>query len=172
MPDQQSGMLNQAFWLPSPRPGSEMAMVDAALAALDAAAALAHAGDRQHARELCAAVVFETQPVIAAHAELLRAAFYVLLMAHGFKLLSRLVLAISGRSVQVVMLPRTAGPIAPPQHREEQGCTIYLLDPRWLGRLSPDDMSLQRWCNAVVGRRDSPADLPAMTPAPRHLEPV
>jgi len=147
-------------------------MVDSAVAALNAASALACAGDRQRARELCAAIVFETQPLIAVRAELLRAALRALLMAHGFKLLSRVVMAISGRSVEMVVLPERAGPIAPPRRREEPGCTIYTLDPRWLDRLSPDDLFLRQWGNALVARRHRPADLPGTASAPSYLEPA
>ena len=89
MPDQQAEKRTRALLPSGPRPGSEEAMAAAARAALDAAAALARAGDRQRARELCAAVLFEAQPMIAARADLLRATLYALLTAHGFKLLSR-----------------------------------------------------------------------------------
>ncbi|HVC63527.1 MAG TPA: hypothetical protein VND19_24575 [Acetobacteraceae bacterium] len=144
-------------------------MADAAVAALDDAAALARAGDCQRARELCAAVVFEMQPIIAAHAELLRAALHALLTVRGFRLLSRMVTAISGRSVHVVMLPG-AGPIAPPRRREEAGRTIYILDPRWLDRLSRDDMYVRHWCNALITQRHGHPNRSATAHARRHLE--
>ncbi|MGA3397973.1 MAG: hypothetical protein ABSC95_02035 [Acetobacteraceae bacterium] len=147
-------------------------MAGAARAALDAAAALARTGDRQRAREHCAAVIFEAQPLIAAQAELLRAALYALLTAHGFRLLSRLVLAMSGTTLQVEVLPACAGPIAPPRQREEPGRTIYTLDPRWLDRLSPDDMFLRHWCDALVAQPHRHADAPGIAPVARHLEPV
>ncbi len=147
-------------------------MADAARAALDAAAALARSGNCQRARELCAAVAFEAQPLIATRADLLRSMVYALLAARGFRLLSRVALAVSGRTVQVILLPECGGPIAPPYQMEQSGRTIYALDPRWLDRLSPDDIFLRRWCDALIPRRQSPATAPGVAPASRHLEPA
>jgi hypothetical protein len=172
MTHQQTEQRIQACLPSNPRPWSEQATVDAARAALDAAVALARTGDRQCARQICAAVVFDAQPMIAARAELLGATLHALLMAHGFRLLSRVVLAMSGRSVQVALLREYAGPMLPPQGREEQGRTVYALDPRWLDRLSPDDMLFRHWCDALVAWRSGDAELPGTAPATRHLEPV
>ena len=147
-------------------------MADAARATLRAAVASARAGDRQRARELCAAVVFESQPLIAARADLLRAAFHALLVARGFKLLSRLALAISGRGIQLIELSDRAGPVAPPRRREEAGCAIYTLDPRWLDRLSPNDMFLRLWCDTLVAQRHTIAAPVAAAPVPRRLAEV
>jgi hypothetical protein len=147
-------------------------MAAAARASLDAAAALARAGDRQRARELCAAVLFEAQPMIAARADLLRATLYALLTAHGFKLLSRVLLAMTGRAVHVALLPMCDGPIAAPLSREEPGRTVYTLDPRWLERLSLDDMLLRHWSDALITRRPGQVDLTGAAPVSRHLEPV
>lgn len=147
-------------------------MADAARAGLDAAAALARTGNRLRARELCASVLFEMQPIIAARAGLLRAALHALLLAHGCNLLSRMVLAMSGRSVQLVLLRDCAGPIAPPRSREEPGRTIYALDERWIDRLSPDDMFFRQWCDALFAQRHEQADLPAAAHTVRHLEPA
>lgn len=156
----------------NPRPGADAAMADAALAALDAAVTAAQAGDLQRAREMCAAVVFDAQPMLAADRELLRGTLYALLVARAFKLLSRVVRAMSGRSLRVVVQPELAGPIAPPRMLAEPGRTICTLDPRWLDRLSPDDTLLRHWCDALIARRESRSDLPGIAPAARHLEPV
>jgi hypothetical protein len=172
MRDQQIESRTRESLRGNPRPWSENAMVDAARKALDAAVAMARSGDRQGARELCAAIVFDGQPIIAARAELLRRTVYALLVAHGFRLLSRVVLTMSGRSVQVTLLPYVAGPVVPPRMREEQWRTICMLDPRWIERLSPDDMLLQHWWDALVAHRNSRAAQPQAMPAARHLETV
>jgi hypothetical protein len=147
-------------------------MERAALAALNTAVRLARAGDCHGARELCATVVLEAQPIIAARKELLRAALHALLVAHGFKLLSRVVMAVSGRRLQVIVLPEEAGPIAPPRARQEPRRTTYALDPRWLARLSPDDMFLRHWCDALTAREPGRPVLVEPEPVPRRLEPV
>jgi hypothetical protein len=165
-------MLLQPFPLSNARPSSAEALADTAHAALDAAVALARTGNRQQAREICAAVIFEAQPMIAAHADLLRATVYVLLLAHAFGLLARLVGATSGRNVTVTLLPQCNGPIAPPHRRDELGRTNYMLDSRWLDRLSPDDMLLRHLCDALIARRYGQPGRPDATSASRHLEPA
>jgi hypothetical protein len=172
MPDQQLDRRPQAVSRTTPRPASEEAAAQATLAALVAAAAVARAGDRQRARELCAAVVFEAQPMIVARAELQRATLHALLTSHGFKLLSRVVLAMSGRSVQVELVPDCTGPVAPPRSLEAAGRTIYRVDPRWLDRLSPGDMFLRHWCDALIERRHGHVDGTAAMLVSRHLEPA
>jgi len=52
----------------------------------------------------------------------------------------------------VIVLPEQAGPIAPPHVREGPLRTTYVLDPRWLDRLSPDDMFLRHWCDVLTAR--------------------
>jgi hypothetical protein len=155
----------------TPRPASEEAAAEASLAVLVAAAAAAKGGDRQRARELCAAVVFEAQPMIVARAELQRATLHALLTSHGFKLLSRVVLAMSGRRVQVELVPDCTGPVAPPCSLEVAGRTVYRVDPRWLDRLSPGDMFMRHWCDALIDRRHGHPDA-AAAPVARHLEPA
>jgi hypothetical protein len=147
-------------------------MAGAVEAALTTAVALARAGDCRGARQVCAAVVLEAQPLIAARKELLAAALHALLVAEGFKLLSRVVMAVSGRSVRLVLLPEDAGPIAPPLVREEPWRTTYVLDPRWLARLAPDDMFLRHWCDALSAREAGRAVVAEPEPVLRHLEPV
>jgi hypothetical protein len=141
-------------------------------AALTAAVALARAGDCRGARQMCAAVVLDAQPIIAARKELLVVALHALLVAEGFKLLSRVVMAVSGRNVRVTLLPQDAGPIAPPLVREEPWRTTYVLDPRWLARLTPDDMFLRHWCDVLSAREPGPPVVAEPEPVLRHLEPV
>jgi hypothetical protein len=117
-------------------------------------------------------VVFEMQPMIATNAELLRATLHALLVAQGFKLLARVVFAVSKRRVQVVMLPAGAGPIAPPRSRDTQEATIYTVDPRWLEQLTPDDAFLCQWCDALVARQHGDATTPGTAPVAHQLEPV
>jgi hypothetical protein len=118
---------------------------------------LARNGEYQQAREGCAAVVFGLQPLIAARPDLLQATLRVLLLARGFRLLSRLVMAVSGRHVTVLLLPPTAGPVASPQPRETGGQTVYELDPRSLDRLASDDAVLRDWCAMLMARPDRDA---------------
>jgi hypothetical protein len=159
--------------LPSgPRPSSDDAMAGTVHAALTTAVALARAGDCRGARQMCAAVVLDAQPIIAARKELLVVALHALLVAEGFKLLSRVVMAVSGRNVRVTLLPQDAGPIAPPLVREEPWRTTYVLDPRWLARLTPDDMFLRHWCDVLSAREPGPPVVAEPEPVLRHLEPV
>jgi len=147
-------------------------MAGAVQAALTTAVALARGGDCRSARHLCATILLEAQPIIAARKELLAVALHALLVAEGFKLLSGVVMAVSGRSVQVILLPEDAGPIAPPLVREEPWRTTYVLDSRWLSRLTPEDMFLRQWCDALTAREAGRAVVADPEPVLRHLEPV
>ena len=172
MPDRRFDMFPPAPWPSGPRPASAEARASSVLAALTQAARLARTGDLRGARTLCAEIVLDAQPLIAARKELLRGALHALLLAQGFKLLARLVMAMSGHSVQVILLPEAAGPIAPPRVRQEARYTTYLLDPRWMAQLAPDDMFLRQWCDALIAYEpDRPVPV-APEPAARHLEPV
>jgi hypothetical protein len=141
-------------------------------AALSAAVALARVGDCRSARHLCATVVLGAQPIIAARKELLAVALHALLVAACFKLLSSVVIAVSGRRVQVILLPKDAGPIAPPLVREDPWRTSYVPDPRWLARLASDDMFLRHWCDVLSAREAGRAVVAEPEPVLRHLEPV
>jgi hypothetical protein len=147
-------------------------MAGAVQAALTTAVALARAGDCRGARQVCAAVVLDAQPLIAARKELLAVTLHALLVAEGFKLLSSVVMAVSGRSVRVILLPEDAGPIAPPLVREEPWRTTYVLDSRWLALLAPDDIFLRHWCDALTPREPGPPVVAEPKPVLRHLEPV
>jgi len=116
--------------------------------------------------------VLDAQPLIAARKELLAVTLHALLVAEGFKLLSSVVMAVSGRSVRVILLPEDAGPIAPPLVREEPWRTTYVLDSRWLVLLAPDDIFLRHWCDALTPREPGPPVVAEPKPVLRHLEPV
>jgi hypothetical protein len=120
------------------------------LAALQDAVALARRGDSQGARERSAALISQAQPLIAASPVLLRAALHALLVARQFRLLTRLIGAISGRRIELLLLPADADPIGLPRAREAPRQTTYTLDPHWLERLSPDDIFVRRLCNLAL----------------------
>jgi hypothetical protein len=122
----------------------------ASLATLDAAVALAKDGNYLSARRLCATVVFHSQPSISADPKLLRATVFTLLVAHGFRLLSRVVMSINGRRVDVTMMPDCIGEVMQPRLHDEPRRIAMLVDPRWLGRLQPDDGFLRDWCDRLT----------------------
>lgn len=134
-------------------PDADLVSHAAALETLHTAVNLAQAGNCQKARELCAAAIFEIQPLIAASKELMRITLHALLLARGFKLLSRLVMAVSGLDVQVTLMPDHEGYAAPPRRGQTAGRTTYFFDPNWLARLSPNDQFLQSWSDSLAGRR-------------------
>ena len=172
MAEQRPDVRPPAPWPSGSRPNSGDAMAGAVRATLTAAVALARAGDCRGARQLCASVVLDAQPMIAARKELLVVALHALLVAQGFRLLSGVVMAVSGRGVQVIVLPEQAGPIAPPHVREEPLRTTYVLDPRWLDRLSPDDVFLRHWCDVLTAREPGSLIWADLEPVSRELEPV
>jgi hypothetical protein len=122
------------------------------LLALNAAVILARSGDRQTARQQCAAAVFAAQPLVAARPKLLRAILYTLLATHSFQLLSRFVLAIGGSTVEVTLYPGCRGRVEQPGHRLESRCIRLIQDQRWLDSLSNDDLFLIRWCDALIAK--------------------
>ena len=172
MTDQLSETPTQAFWPHSPRPSSEAALLREAARTLAEIADVARRGDYQQARELCAAAVFGLQPLIAARPELLQATLRALLIARGFMLLSRFIMAVSGLRVSVVLLPPTAKPVASPQPREAGGQTVYEMHPRWLDRLTSDDAFLRDWCAILMARPDRATALAGPASVARDLAPV
>ncbi len=165
-------MLRDTSFADRRRPGSELDIEEAARATLSTAVGLARAGDCQRARELCAAVIFEIQPLMAARRDLLRITLYALLVARGFKLLSRFVMAMSGSDMQMALMPSHGGAAAPPCRVEQRGRTIYAVDPSWLARLSPDDGFLRRWSDALAdGCRSYLDEIVAEEPE-HHLQPA
>ncbi len=137
------------------RSSAEEAQATSAIAMLDTAVSLAQAKDLLGAREICATVVLEAQPLLATRKELLQAALHAMLLSHGFKLLARMAAAIAGRRVQMVLLPASTGQIAPPQIQEDPRHTIYFLDPRWLEQLAGDDIFLRRLCDSLIASNEA-----------------
>lgn len=168
MPEHRSDVRGLSY----PNAHSESELAAATLAALDAAVTLARHGDRQRARELCAAVVFKAQPIIAARQDLLRAVLHALLVAQAFTLLSRVVIAMGGGRIEVEVLPERARPSTPPCSRKGLRGTIYTVDPRWLAQLAPDDVFLRRWCNLLISERRSRPDAVATASSRSRLEPA
>jgi hypothetical protein len=165
MTDQHPSTQTAAIPRDEPRPGSEITTIRYTLRRLGMAGSLARIGNHQQARELCATVIFETQPLIVARADLLRATMHALLLASGFTLLSRLITAMGGRNVQIMVQKNQTGSIAPPQCREEAGRTVYELDARWLHRLAQDDQYLLDWCDRLMAPRQA---VPQATTATEH----
>ncbi len=132
------------------RAGNEPGDEAAARATLRLAVGLARTGDGRRARDLCAAVVFHAQPLIAAREELRRLTLHALLVARGFRLLSRLVRAIGGSDVEIVLLPHHGAGTAPVCRAGPRGRTTYFVHPGWLARLSPDDAFVRSWSEALA----------------------
>lgn len=129
------------------RPGR----TEPALATLDVAVTVARAGDQQYARELCSVVLHEMQPVLARRPELLARLMHALLVSYSIRLISCLVMALTGRRMRILLLlPQAPGSAAPPNWHEETWETVLTVDPRWLGELSRDDAFLRLWCEALA----------------------
>jgi len=167
MIENRFGMPTNASYVDACMSYTELDCQAAALETLSAAVDMARAGDCQRARELCAAVVFEIQPLIGASKELMCITLHALLLARGFKLLSRLVRAVSGLDVEVKLMPDHDGYGAPPRRGQTAGRTVYFLDPNWLARLSPNDAFLRAWNDELAGRR---SDRQSAAEPVRHLE--
>jgi hypothetical protein len=133
-------------------------MAESAMSALRTAMDEALCGDRRCARELCATVIFEVQPIIARHEDLRRTVVHALLVAHAFKLLSRVFRALSGRDLYIVCLSDQHGPIAAPSCYEEVRDINCTLDPRWIARLSAEDPFIDRLCEMLTAGPAGKAD--------------
>lgn len=129
-----------------------------AIESLSVAVAVARAGDRERAREMCAAVLFSVQPILGRHKPLLRVLMHALLTAHGFKLLSRLVQAMSGRRLHVMLTADGCGGVRLPVCYEESRDVNCTIDARWLACLDEDDPYLRRWCASLAAGRSAPAN--------------
>ena len=129
-----------------------------AMESLGVAVAVARSGDRERAREMCAAVLFSVQPILGRNRQLLSALLYALLTAHGFKLLSRLVQAMSGRRLHVVLTADGGRAVRPPVCYEESRDVNCTIDAGWLVRLDADDPYLRRWSAALAVGRSVPAN--------------
>lgn len=170
MPSELPRIHPRTPYLDTPRPSSAEAQAANALATLNSAASLARAKDFLGAREICAAVVLEAQPLLATHKELLLAAVHAMLLAHSFKLLARVVAAITGRRIQMVLLPERTGQIASPDIQADRQRAVCFLDPRWLEQLSEDDIFLRHLCDSLIVSGQSDAKLVGPAPAALHPE--
>jgi hypothetical protein len=132
------------------RASPEAERTEAAIATLTQAIAYARAGDHQHGRELCASVLFAIQPMLARRKALLRATVRALLVSQGFRLLTRVVVALSGQSIRIVLKLDSSGQVTPPRCHDEAQETIYTIDPRWLVKLTDEDAFLRGWCDALA----------------------
>ncbi len=137
-------------------------MANSSLDRLRRAMDLALAGDHQQARELCASVMFEVQPVLGRRRLLLRTLLCALLVSHGFKLASRLVATLGGWPARFVLQPCGEGSVAAPRCADG---SVHLIDPRWLAQLSPEDPFIRELCQELAGTRS--VVVHAMTAAQR-----
>src|SRR5271156_3972944 len=158
---------DDAFCHDDLRPASSVGTEHAALAALTAAVAVARDGNYLAARRICATVVFHAQPTISARPALLRATLHALLVAHGFRLLSRVVLAVTGIHVDVTLLPECGGEVEKPRRHDEPRRIALLVDPRWLDDLSPDDQFLEAWCDELTTTDPGGIAVARPSPGPR-----
>ena len=172
MPEPQPDPSSEVLWLDSLRASSHGEVEATARSLLQAATALAVAGNYQSARQLCATVIFQAQPLMATRPDLLRATLHALLVARGFKLMSNVVRSVSGRGVDVTLLPDGMDQLEPPRCYEESQRFAVVLHPQWLASLSSDDPFLKRWCDALVTGERPDAPLGARVPASSQLEPV
>ncbi|MEJ0016896.1 MAG: hypothetical protein WDN25_10045 [Acetobacteraceae bacterium] len=147
-------------------PPDEPARSIVARSILAAAVTIARAGDPQTGRERCATVMFELLPVLARRQDLLVPLLHTLLVCHGFRLAARLVMAMSGRRLRIMLRADAEGPVGPPHCQEEPWEVICPIDPRWLERLRVDDPYLRRWGEALAAGRGLPAETPAAMPVP------
>ena len=115
--------------------------------------------------------LFQIQPMLPRHKSLLRTAVCALLMSQGFKLLTRIAVALSGERIRVVLwLGRR--PASRHRSQDEVQETIFTIDPRWLAQLSVDDPFLQGWCNALASGRASYGGRPTAKPCPAQSRAV
>lgn len=139
-----------------------------AMTTLTRAAAVAHAGDHQHARELCATAMFDVLAIVARRHELLQLLVHALLVSHGLRQLSRLAQALAGLHLRF-LFRLDGGPQGDAPRREENGRdVIYTIDPRWLTRLKADDPFVVSLSDALSARRGSAAR--SVAPEPIRVE--
>jgi hypothetical protein len=178
MPNSRSESLSRSesggdvLWRGDSRHESDVATEPAAMATLAAAVALARDGNYLAARRMCATVVFQSQPLIASRPSLLRATLHALLVTHGFRLLSRVIIAITGYRVDVTLLPEPMGAVEQPRRHDEARRICLLVDPRWLDDLSLDDGFLVGWCKELTAREPGSIGMSGLSPDPRQLEPI
>jgi hypothetical protein len=157
--------------LGSMRPSPETERTGTALETLRQAIASARLGDHQRGRELCASVLFDIQPLLARRKTLLRTAVLALLVSQGFRLLTRVVVALTGHRIRVVLELQTGTEIGQPRFQEETQEILFTVDPRWLAQLTGGDPFLLGWCEALAGGRACYAGSPAQQQRRMRLSP-
>ncbi len=121
---------------------------------LDEARTLADNNDLRTARILSAEAVFEHMPRLVGNRELRCLAIATLIHARGFHLLGRLLLAVDGRRVGVVL--GTAGTASPPHlisRSEAQGITTFTVHERLYSDPSRHAV-IDRWSAELALGRD------------------
>jgi hypothetical protein len=119
---------------------------------LDEARLLADCGDLRLARVRCAEIVFEDLPRLARDRELLRLAVATLILARGFQLLGRLLIAVDGRRVRVALGTPVGGTASPPHlisRSEDAGGTTFTVNERLYGDPSCAAV-IDRWSEELV----------------------
>jgi hypothetical protein len=133
------------------------------LLAINAVVKLARSGDYQRARQHCAAIVLEAQPIIVARKELLQATLHALFVVRAFRLLARLVMAMNGSAiVEVTVSANSMKDIERPKSDLASQRIRLFLDSRWLDGLSPDDLFLQELCDLLSARHEVEVSMDAM----------
>jgi hypothetical protein len=158
--------------LGSMRPSPEAERTDAAIETLEQAIAAARAGDHQRGRELCASALFPIQPLLTRRKLLLRTAVLALLVSQGFKLLTRLSVALTGRRLRVVLEMKASAEIMPPRRHGDAQETVFTVDPRWLVQLTKEDPFLLGLCETLAGGRASQGRAPTRRRARLSPEPA
>jgi len=122
---------------------------------LDEARALAGNDELKMARILCAEVVFDHMLRLAGNRELLCLAIATLIQARGFQLLGRLLQAVDGRRVRVVLGDPATGAASPPHlisHAQAQGVTTFTLCERLYSDPSRDAVIDRLSADLALGR--------------------
>lgn len=119
---------------------------------LGEARALAGVGDHRMARVLCAEVVFKYQPRLARDRELLRLTIATMIHARGFQMLGRLLAAVHGWRVRIV-LGEAGAPLI--DHVEAPGVTGFTVSELLYADASRDAV-IERWSEELAWGRERP----------------
>ena len=95
-----------------------------------------------------------------------------MLIANSFRLISRVILALNGCNIRLLLASTAVGPVTPVRTREQGRLTIYHLDPRWIENLSPDDVVLEQWGVSLRQGSRQPHSYVPTPPVPYVLEHV
>jgi hypothetical protein len=115
-------------------------------------------GRHDHARQACAAAVLHYQPLLAASGDKLRAAFAALIVARGFRLLSRLARATTGQTIHVALSDGASLPAPLYRRQDAAGVVTYTLDSEHLACLSVGHDLVQRWSADLASGAGGDAD--------------